>query len=66
MGRREGTTQLSQWEVDELLYYHRGGWQAFELASYYGISERTVTRILTRERKKDVSEGAARRGRFPA
>ena len=51
MARGAGTNKLSQWEIDELLYYRRGGWTCFELASHYGITERTVTRILARERK---------------
>lgn len=50
-GRPKGTCKLSQWEIDELLYYRKCCWKAFELATYYGITERTVTRILARERK---------------
>lgn len=50
-GRPKGTYKLSRWEIDELLYYRKGGWTNFELASHYGITERTVTRILARERK---------------
>lgn len=50
-GGPKGTYKLSQWEIDELLYYRRGGWTIFELASHYCITERTVTRILARERK---------------
>lgn len=50
-GGPKGTYKLSQWEIDELLYYRRGGWTIFELASHYCITERTVRRILARDRK---------------
>ena len=37
---------LSDWELDELLMHSRAGWTARELAHYYGVSERTVSRYL--------------------
>lgn len=60
-GRPKGTYTLSQWEIDELLYYRREGWTSFELASHYGITTRTVNRIVNRERKRNrnATEGTA-------
>lgn len=43
---------LSDWEVDEMLALHRGGWPTIALATFYGITERTVSRILRRERDR--------------
>lgn len=50
-GRPRGTTALSEWEMDELMMHARAGWTARELASYYGVSERTVVRYLRRARR---------------
>ena len=47
-GRPYGTTALSEWEVDELLHHHRRGWSLEALASYYGVSTRTVLRYVRR------------------
>lgn len=40
---------LSDWEVDELVYYRRRGWTFEEIASQYGIAARTAERIYKRE-----------------
>ena len=48
MARPRGTGRLSEWELAELAHYARRGWSLFELASHYGLSERTVQRILRR------------------
>ena len=42
------TFALSDWEMDEMAYYRRGGWTEWELASHYRVSEKTVQRILRR------------------
>lgn len=47
-GRPYGTTALSDWEIDELLYHRRRWWSLGELASYYGLSTRTVSRYIRR------------------
>lgn len=51
---------LSDWEVDEMLALHRGGWPTIALATFYGITERTVSRILRRERDRRRRGGASR------
>ena len=48
MARPRGTGRLAEWEVAEMAHYARCGWSLFELASHYGLSERTVQRILRR------------------
>lgn len=48
MARPRGTGALSAWEEAEMAHYARRGWTLFELASHYGLSERTVQRILRR------------------
>ena len=60
-GRPRGTFAISDWEMDELLWYHSRGWTADTLASYYGISSKTVERYLRRARG-----GAAGRVSSPA
>lgn len=50
-GRPSGTIILSDWELDELLHYRRRGWSLGELANYYGLSERTVSRYIKRARR---------------
>ena len=50
-GRPHGTTALSEWEVDELLHHHRRGWSLEALASYYGVSTRTVSRYVRRAKR---------------
>ena len=47
-GRPSGTTALSEWEVDELLHHRLRGWFLEALASYYGVSTRTVSRYVRR------------------
>jgi transposase len=42
------TFALSDWEMQEMAHYRRGGWTERELASYYRVSEKTVQRILRR------------------
>lgn len=60
-GRPKGTYTLSQWEIDEMLWYRERGWKTIELAWHYGITTRTVNRIVNRERKKErnATEGTA-------
>lgn len=43
----------SQWELDELVALQEAGWSVSRLADLYGVSERTITRMLRRlgERK---------------
>ena len=48
MARPRGTGRLAEWELSEMAHYARCGWSLFELASHYGLSERTVQRILRR------------------
>lgn len=55
---------LSDWEVDELIYYRKKGWSFDSIAHWFGIPVRTVERIYRREMgrsEKDapssVSEG---------
>ena len=48
MARPRGTGRLAEWEVAEMAHYARCGWSLFELASHYGLSERTGQRILRR------------------
>lgn len=43
-----GKSPLSDWELAEMAHYARCGWSLFELASHYGLSERSVQRILRR------------------
>ena len=43
-----GKSPLSDWELAELAHHARCGWSLYELASYYGLSERSVQRILRR------------------
>lgn len=50
-GRPYGTIALSEWEVNELLHHRRCGWTLKALASYYGVSIRTVSRYLRRARR---------------
>lgn len=50
-GRPYGTIALSEWEIDELPHHRRRGWSLQALASYYGVSERTVSRYLRRARR---------------
>lgn len=50
-----GKSALSDWELDELVHYAHCGWTLFELSSHYGVSERSVQRILRR-----MEKGAAR------
>lgn len=40
--------KLSDWEVDELLFYARSGWTPRQLGRLYGVSEKTVQRIIRR------------------
>lgn len=40
---------LSDWEVDELIYYRKRGWSFESLGHWYGIPERTAERIYRRE-----------------
>lgn len=48
MARPRGTGRLAEWEVAEMAHYAKRGWTLYELASHYGLSERTVQRILRR------------------
>lgn len=40
---------LSDWEVDELLYYRKRGWTFEAIGNWFGIPEGTVERIYKRE-----------------
>lgn len=48
MARPRGTGRLAEWEVAEMAHYAKCGWTLYELASHYGLSERSVQRILRR------------------
>jgi len=50
---------LSDWEVDELVYYRSRGWTFEEIASQYGIAARTAERIYKREEGRS-GKGAPR------
>lgn len=41
-----GKSPLSDWELAEMAHYARCGWTLRELACHYGLSERSVQRIL--------------------
>lgn len=58
-----GKSPLSEWELAELAHHARCGWSLYELASYYGISERSVQRILRRmpQEPRRASQSAAKR-----
>lgn len=58
-----GKSPLSDWELAEMAHYARCGWSLYELASYYGISERSVQRILRRmpQEPTRASQSAAKR-----
>lgn len=43
-----GKSPLSDWELAEMAHHARCGWTLRELASHYGLSERSVQRILRR------------------
>ena len=43
-----GKSPLSDWELAEMAHHARCGWSLYELACFYGISERSVQRILRR------------------
>ena len=45
-GRPRGSFALSDWELDEMAHHHRSGWTLMELARFYGVSTRTVSRML--------------------
>ncbi len=63
MARPRGTGRLAEWEVAEMAHYARCGWSLFELASHYGLSERSVQRILRRmpQEPPRASQSAAKR-----
>lgn len=63
MARPRGTGRLAEWEVAEMAHYARCGWSLYELASFYGISERSVQRILRRMPRgaAGASQSAAKR-----
>lgn len=63
MARPRGTGRLSDWEVAEMAHHARCGWSLFELASHYGLSERSVQRILRRmpQEPSRASQSAAKR-----
>lgn len=42
------TCKLSDWELDEMRMLRGRGWSMGRLASWYGVSEKTVRRILQR------------------
>lgn len=63
MARPSGTGRLAEWEVAEMAHYAKCGWTLYELASHYGLSERSVQRIL-RRMPRDAAvapQGVARR-----
>jgi len=41
-----GKSPLSDWELAEMEHYYRHGWTSWELAGHYGVSVRTVDRIM--------------------
>lgn len=47
MGRRTSAA-LSQWELDEMAALARAGWRSESLAALYGVTRRTIDRILRR------------------
>lgn len=63
MARPRGTGRLSDWELAELAHHARCGWSLYELACFYGISERSVQRILRRmpQEPRRASQSAAKR-----
>lgn len=54
-GRRTGAggpRKLAEWQVEEMVSMRRGGAPVTKLASFYGISERTVRRYLNEEKRR--------------
>lgn len=57
-----GKSPLSDWEVAEMAHHARCGWSLYELASHYGLSERSVQRMLRRMSADECTkEGRVRR-----
>ena len=58
-----GKSPLSDWEMAEMAHYARCGWTLRELASHYGLSERSVQRILRRmpQEPRRADSSAAKR-----
>lgn len=62
MARPRGTGRLADWEVAEMAHHARCGWSLYELASHYGLSERSVQRMLRRMSADECTkEGRVRR-----
>lgn len=45
-GRKRGTCDCSQWELDEMAALYGAGWRIASLASLYSVTERTIRRRL--------------------
>ena len=48
---------LSDWQIDELQALRRAGWSTTSLAAIYGVTERSINRILRR-----IAAGKPRKG----
>ena len=57
-GRTWLSNTLSDWEVWEILWYRRCGWTLEELATHYGMSRRSVSRLIRKaiRREEDFKE----------
>lgn len=45
---------LSDWELQELVVLRGRGWSCKKLAAWYGVSDRTIQRILRRMGQKPL------------
>lgn len=45
---------LSDWELQELVVLRGRGWSCKKLAAWYGVSDRTIQRILRRMDQKPL------------
>lgn len=45
---------LSDWELQELVVLRGRGWSCKRLAAWYGVSERTIQRILRKMGQKPL------------
>lgn len=50
---------LSDWEVDELVYYRKRGWTYAALGNWFGIPEGTAEKIYKRERRRSEKDASS-------
>lgn len=52
---------LSDWELKELVMLRGRGWSCKKLAAWYGVSDRTIQRILRKMEQKNAAAVPASR-----